>query len=334
MDFAAQKIHFDVVIRGPRYETWKDLWRALNKRCKKFDFQKEKGENHNEEEHWQCRVTLHKKQTAFAMNTEIIPEIGGLWRLTSNENTDNSRYVTKWPTRIEGPWNHKTNVAREHRLTRDVQGYIDHGPLPWHKEALKYAEEYDERHILLVLDDDGDYAKNVFQRWLEYTERSHRIPSWCDTAKQLIEYVSGLEERRCLTINVPRAMKQEGRALTKLMVAIEAIKDAEIIETRYKADPKDWDRPQIIVFMNDLPDLTMLTKKRWKIMDLKKHYENGFIMKTAFDYDKPLSSQLIEERRFEELASYEKSTKSQKSSFLKEKKRKKNSEKSKVARAK
>ena len=30
----------DEVIRAPLYETWKDLWRALNKRCKKFDFQK------------------------------------------------------------------------------------------------------------------------------------------------------------------------------------------------------------------------------------------------------------------------------------------------------
>lgn len=322
MDFHAQKIHFDVVIRAPLYETWKDLWHALNKRCKKFDFQKEKGEK-AENEHWQCRVTLQKKQTAFAMNTEIIPEIGGLWRLTSNDNTENNRYVVKWETRIEGPWSHDTLVARDPRLTRDVKGYIERGPLPWHKKALEYAEEYDERHILLVLDNDGDNAKNVFQRWLEYKGKSHRVPSWCDTAKQLIEYVSGLEERGCLTINVPRAMKQEGRALYKLMTAIEAIKDAEILETRYKANPREWDRPQIIVFMNDLPDLNMVTKKRWIIMELGEQHENGYIMKTAFDYDKPLSTLLIEDRNFDELAQCEKSNKSQKSSSPLKKKRKK-----------
>lgn len=313
MDFTAQKIHFDIVIRGPRYETWKDLWRALNRRCKKFDFQKEKGENHNQEEHWQCRVTLYKKQTAFAMNTEIIPEIGGRWILTSNEGAETNRYVTKFETRIEGPWSEKTPCPDEVPLTRDVKTFIELGSKPWHKYAEKYSRDYDERHILGIYDPHGNNIKTTFLKYLNYKCYANLVPATCDTAKQMMEFCYGQEERGCYCINIPRAMKQDGRALAKIYTAIETIKDGTLYDTRYKSQEKIIERPQIIVVFNDLPDFTMLSLDRWTIMELGTAYEDGYTIKTAYDY---MEAKPDITGSFQTLSSYEKSKKSKKSISL------------------
>lgn len=326
MDFDAQKIHFDVVIRAPRYETWKHLWRALNKRCKKFKFQKEEGEK-REQEHWQCRVTLYKKLTAFAMNTEIIPEIGGLWSLTSNPNTDNDRYVTKWPTRIEGPWDEKTPCPDEHPLTQDLKTFMELGLLPWHEEALKYATSYNERDILAVHNQCGNAVKTRFLKWLCYKGIANWVPPTMDTTNQLMQFVFGQEVRKCYVFNIVRSQKQDGRALAKIFTAIECIKDGYLYDTRHKTQEKWIETPQIIVVFNHIPDLDMLSADRWKIMEI---HGDTYTMKTAYDYmigepDKPGS--------YQTLSSYEKSKKSEKSSFLIKKRKNENNEKSKVARA-
>ena len=282
MDFDAQKIHFDVVIRSQLYETWKDLWRVFNKHCKKFDFQKEKGEI-AQNEHWQCRVTMHKKQTAFAMTSEIIPQIGGRWLLTSTEGAKDNRYVTKWPTRIEGPYSHQTPCPDEVPMTKDIKTFIDLGMKPWHTEVLKYVKDYDERHILGIYDPKGNNIKTTFLKYLNYKGYANLIPATCDTAKQMMEFCFGQEARGCYMINIPRAMKQDGRALAKIYTAIECIKDGTLYDTRYKSQEKIIERPQIIVVFNDLPDFTMLSLDRWLIMELD---EEGFKMKKCYDYMK------------------------------------------------
>ena len=193
---------------------------------------------------------------------------------------------------------------------------MDLGLKPWHEYALNYALQYDERRILGIYDPEGNNIKTTFVKYLNYKGYANIVPSSCDTAKQIMEFVYGQEERNCYCFNIPRAMKQDGRALCKLFIAIETIKDGTIYDTRYKTQEKIIERPQIIVIFNDLMDLSMLSLDRWEFLELNQEYENGYKIKTAYDYNKP-PTLLIED----EPAQYDKSSKSEISKSSKKKKK-------------
>lgn len=286
--FGGQKVCFDVTIPADKYETWKDLWRVLNGYCKKFAFQLEEGRR-NGFRHWQVRLSLLAKRTVASLVTDVLPQIHNNpydWSLTS-DNVHNGpkhfNYVMKLDTRIDGPWTDKDPCAQPPRLTRDVQTFMNLGHKPWHTYAETYAKKYDERKILLVLDVDGDSAKSVFLRYLKYQEIANVVPSTVETAKQLIEFVHGQEERGCYCFNIPRSMKQDGNNLYKLFTAIETLKDGSLYDTRYSTREREIERPQIIVCLNDLPDFSLLTKKRWEILELHKDWK--FYVFDAFYYD-------------------------------------------------
>lgn len=269
IQYTGQKSHFDLTISAEKYENYKDLWKILDQICKKFWFQKEKGEKGFE--HWQCRIILQTKVTSSGLITGIIPLVGGHWSLTSEENMNNARYVTKNESRIEGPYSHETRFE-EIVQTQDIKNFIERGLLPWHEYALEYAKSYDERNILAILNEEGNCVKTRFLKYLCYIGIAAYIPI-LDSSQQIMQFMYGLEVKKCYVFNIPRAMKQDGRALAKIFAALENAKDGIISESRYYARQKFIECPQIIVVLNHLPELDMLSPDRWKIMDLKSNGE-------------------------------------------------------------
>ena len=199
LEYTGQKMYFDVTIPEDKYETWKDLWVALDRISKKFWFQKEKGEK-TDYTHWQCKLVLQSKKTYHAMITEIIPTIGGHWSLTSEANKDNSRYVVKNETRIEGPYSHETELPVEIPLTQDIKNFMEKGLMPWHEFALQYSKSYDERNILAIWNPDGNCVKTRFLKYLCYIGLATMIPATCDTANQIMQFACGKESRKCYSI--------------------------------------------------------------------------------------------------------------------------------------
>ena len=91
------------------------LW--LTKLCKKYCFQKEKGESGYV--HYQGRVSMKTKIRLDRLCS--VEPIKGKWSVTSNANRDNDFYVVKDDTRIEGPWkdtDEATYVPIQYRIKK------------------------------------------------------------------------------------------------------------------------------------------------------------------------------------------------------------------------
>ena len=217
--------------------------------------------------------------------------LGGFWTPTSTENIGNFNYIKKEETHVDGPWTHETRVGKEPRMLPDIQEFIDLGNLPWHDRALEYCvEKFDFRKIMVVVDPEGEHGKNSFKRWLKYKEYSNDVPATIDTANKMMEFVYNNEELGCFTFNFPRAMKLDGHQGRQLAIAIEALKDGDVYDTRYgDRGSNPIPRPQILVLCNKFFQLDWLTTKRYIFLVLDdtrvpRITEKGYIEMNAAEY--------------------------------------------------
>jgi hypothetical protein len=68
---------------------------------------------------------------------------------------------------------------------------------------------------------------------------------------------------------MPRGMK--GSKLHDFYSGIEMLKNGLIVEKRYAAKKARMNRPKIWIFTNTQPDLTLLSKDRWKLWTIDKN---------------------------------------------------------------
>lgn len=291
VDFQGKQLcSWDITWRLPnkQYPTWKHLHRAVQKYFKKFMYSHEIGDQELKD-HYQFRGSLFKKVTLKQKNA-IQHVIGGYWTPTANENIGNYNYIKKEETHVAGPWGHETRVGDEPRMLPDIQEFIDLGMLPWHERALTYCREtHDFRKIMVVVDSVGEHGKNSFKRWLRYKEYSNDVPATIDTANKMMEFVYNNEELGCFTFNFPRAMKLDGHQGRQLAIAIEALKDGDVYDTRYgDRGHRPIPRPQILVLCNKFFQLDWLTTKRYIFLVLDDDVENGYTEMNASEYAKLL----------------------------------------------
>lgn len=236
------------------------LIRLLKPICKKWCFQLEKGEKTGYG-HFQGRVSLKEKSRKG-------PEIfrGIHWTPTSNENKDNNFYVMKEDTRVAGPWkddDEEIYIPRQYR---------DKTLRPWQKQVIDSANVFDDRIINLIYDDEGCKGKSTIASIAELLYGGIDCPPIND-CKELMQLLcdeckdSNNRNPRIIFIDMPRAMDKD--RLYGIYSAIEQIKKGKLYDTRYKY--KKWwiDSPQIWVFSNHLPDLSLLSRDRWKIWTIK-----------------------------------------------------------------
>jgi len=274
-----QIFNWDITFRLPneKYTTWKDLNRKARKYFKKYSFSHEQGDK-EEKDHYQFRGSLFKKATKKDLKDKLLPIFGGFWTPTSNENVGNYAYVKKEDTHIAGPWDQDTPCNDEPRMLPDVQEFMDLGMLPWHTRALEYCQtKNDFRKIMVVVDKKGEHGKNSFKRWLRYKEYANDVPATIDTAQKIMEFVFNNEELGCFTFNFPRAMKLDGHQGRQLAIAIEALKDGDVYDTRYSGRSHPIPRPQVLVLCNEFFNLDWLTLKRYIFIVLDDEVENGYI---------------------------------------------------------
>ena len=122
----------------------------------------------------------------------------------------------------------------------------------------------------------GLSRSRLMEMWVEvqiWRKWYQDVPATCDTANQIMQFCYGLEVKKVYVFNIPRAMKQDGRNLAKILSSIESIKDGILYDTRYRTQQKFIESPQIIVILNHLPELDLLSTDRWKIMVLKSNGE-------------------------------------------------------------
>ena len=253
---------FDITI-FENHNEWKldthALIRELRQWCKKWVFQLEKCPDTGRL-HLQCRVSLIKKKRL----NEIISQctIKGHWTITSDEvhEGQNFNYVMKADSRVEGPWI-DTEYVDPPVLTRQLVAFETKTKYPWQEQILRWCEEEDDRSIKLIHDTIGNSGKSIMSEYLEYHGKAFEIPPLKDM-EDIMQFCMSFKAQKVYLIDMPRAMKKD--KLCGFYSGLESLKNGYVYDKRYAAKRRRFDRPQVIVFTNVMPEWSYMSKDRWE----------------------------------------------------------------------
>lgn len=232
--------------------------------CKKWTFQKEKGETTGYL-HWQGRVSLKTKaKLSTLINKWPIKETH--WSCTSSQNMGNDFYVTKIETQIEGPWTDKDKepiyIPRQVREIKEFR--------PFQKQIIDSFDLWEPRQIFLIYDPKGNRGKTIVSTYLGVNGIAHTIPMINDY-KDIMQMVCDMDPAKGYILDLPRSLKKD--KMYNIYGAIETIKSGYAFDTRYKFTKKYFDCPIIWVFTNDIPDANYLSQDRWRFFKINEKDE-------------------------------------------------------------
>lgn len=235
--------------------------------CKSFVFQLE--ESSSGYVHWQGRVSLIKKKRLgtlinFCKSIDSLQSIH--WNPTSNNGIDKgSFYVMKTDTRIKGPFK---DTDEPIVITKQMEIFANWSLRPWQQSLINTTSQFCMRSIDLVYDPQGNAGKSLFSEYLESQGNSEEIPPF-RLMDHIFEWVCSRPIKQIYIVDMPRGMKKD--KLGDFYSGIEVIKNGVAYDKRYTAKKKRFDRPRIIVFSNELPNLDLMSMDRWKLWTIRDH---------------------------------------------------------------
>lgn len=256
-----------------------DVRNELKKHCKKYCFQKEKGDKTGVI-HYQGRFSLKiKKRLNEAI--KLLDWDKFHLSVTSNENKGNSFYVMKDETRLEGPFTDENDVY----IPKDIKNIKE--LKPWQATLRNMLKEYNERTVDVVYEEKGNIGKTTLTRYMMLYDDAEMLP-FCNDYKDIMRMAFDVGEKKIYLIDMPRAINKE--KLFHFFSGIETLKSGYCYDDRYKFTRRLFDRPRICVFTNVKPDQSLLSKDMWKIWSVK----DGQLVPFRDDSDESIWSDLEE----------------------------------------
>lgn len=262
--FSGQIATFDCTVKLSEFGDYRSVASELNKIAKHWCFQHEKGEE-TDYEHWQIRLSLHKKTRFEAFSREVMPVLPGYWSSTSApvHAGNQFNYVMKAQTRVSGPWTDKDKDLRPPPvITKQLTNFLQKAAYPWQTAMWEHAQTYNERQIMYVYDPHYNSGKSVFAEWLEYKGLAEEIPPF-QQMEDIMEFVMCQPVSSCYVIDMPAAMPKD--KMRQMYSGIEMLKNGFLYDKRYNGKKRRIDRPQIMVFANQLPDTKLMAPDRWMV---------------------------------------------------------------------
>lgn len=243
----------------------------LKANCKKWTFQLEQSDGNYR--HWQGRFSLIKKRTKHILLNLFKEKKPNYLQPTSKENwKEDFFYAMKEDTRVKGPFSDK--IMSEESNTYLPRQYRNLTLRPWQKTIKDSAEVFENRIINLIYDPIGNNGKSTIAAICEILHGGIDMPPLNDY-KELIQLTCNIcmdtnnRSPKIIFFDMPRAIRKD--QLYGLYSAIEQIKKGKLYDCRYHYKAYWIDSPQIWVFTNTLPDLSMLSIDRWKIWQIKEN---------------------------------------------------------------
>lgn len=232
------------------------LEKFLRTHCKKWTFQKESGDETGYV-HYQGRISLNVRRR--------IGECIKLWQteglekvritITSNTNRDNDFYVIKPDGRLEGPW--RDTDIDEANIPWDLEDIKE--PYPWQQYVLE--DRKTKRDINVIVDEIGHIGKSSLAKYMVWNKKGMFLPLF-ESHKELVGAVCDMPEQQLYVLDCPRSI--DITKANQLWGAIEAIKNGMVYDGRYHFRYKIFGCPEVWVFMNAVPDDTLMSRDRWK----------------------------------------------------------------------
>jgi len=245
-------MNYDFTLNGDKNR--EQLIECLKDLCREWVFQLEEGENGYR--HYQGRLKLKtKKRLATLKNNFPWKEIH--LSPTASANIGNNFYVTKEETRIEGPWH---SAEEPVKIPWDIAMITE--LKPWQDELLRKSKTRMLREVIVIIDENGGIGKTTFARYMGIHGHGRSIP-YANEHRDICRMVMDMPESGCYIFDMPRALKKD--RLQSLWAGIEMVKGGYVYDDRYKFQERYFDPPVVIVFTNEEPDMTMLSRDRWLI---------------------------------------------------------------------
>lgn len=236
------------------------LIKFFKQHCKKWCFQEEVGEGGFQ--HFQCRLSLGVKRrlsdTIKLLHSCDLKE--GHLSITSEAAKGDNFYVLKPECRLSGPW--ADNDPEPPRIPRQIDGIELY---EWQQSIADSADQWDTRHINIVLEETGNVGKSILCTWLGVHGKGRPIPPVNDY-KDLMRMVMDLPESKLYLVDIPRAL--DVKKASQLYAALEEIKSGHAWDDRYSFKEKFFDCPNIWVFTNHMPPVEYLSADRWIIWNV------------------------------------------------------------------
>lgn len=125
-----------------------------------------------------------------------------------------------------------------------------------------------DRHIYWIYDQIGNTGKSKFCKFMTYHEKTPMLTYGKNA--DILNLASKYPNSRTYLFNLSRA-KPSQIGIQDLYATLEALKDGHYVNTKYDTCAVLQNPAHIIVMANVLPDLTLLSSDRWKVMTIDKN---------------------------------------------------------------
>lgn len=255
---------FDFTLKSENF-TYEKIIEKLTAWCNKWVFQLEKSENGYE--HFQGRFNMFKpKRIELAQKIwqELLPSI----HISPTNNACKTfNYVMKEDTRIAGPWSDDQPVKK---LTTQLVDFLEKDLLPWQEKVIELTREQDFRTIHVILDNIGNNGKSLMIEYIEYMGWGYEIPPF-NRFEDIMQACYDIPDQRCYLFDMPKGMKKE--KLYSFFSGLECLKNGTVYDKRYAFKKRRMNRPQVIMFTNTFPDVSLMSLDRWKIHRITQNNE-------------------------------------------------------------
>jgi len=235
------------------------LVKIFDSNCSKWVFQKEKGET-TDYLHFQGRFNLFKKLNVNSARTiwqSLLPGIHLSPTCNDVTQRDCFNYVLKDDTRVDGPWQDSVEIKV---MTKQLKLFMEWTLYPWQKKVEDICKTWDMRHITVILDEIGHVGKSLFCEYLDHHDIATDVPPFT-AMEDLMQCCMCMKAAKAYIIDMPKGMKKD--KLASFYAGIECLKNGVMYDKRHHFKRRRIDRPQIIIFTNTKPDVSLLSKDRW-----------------------------------------------------------------------
>lgn len=147
----------------------------------------------------------------------------------------------------------------------------------WQFDTCKKLMAQDERSVMCIVDVDGNHGKTYLRKFLQANKLCHYIPEMNDMRDLMRISMNKYENEKIdgFCFDLPRA--DGDKKNIALWKAIEEIKNGYLYDDRYHFREMWIDVPKILVFTNDYPEQSVLSKDRWKIYTIMDGIEGTYL---------------------------------------------------------
>jgi len=158
-----------------------------------------------------------------------------------------------------------------------IEQEYNNGAVDWsefQKEIIGILEgKPDGRKIYYYWEDKGNIGKSYITKWIRCRYEGVIVAEgkYADVAQQSMILLDNRQLPKIVVLDLPRSFNSEFMSWT----TIEKLKNGSIVSAKYEGGVLDFPKPHVIIFANEPPDLTMLSRDRWVIKKIEHISDKG-----------------------------------------------------------